>query len=333
MRALAATIGLLLASCAEGRSDVRAPEPAAELALPVEAPPPDPYGAFLSEDVPFADGFDAPFAGSGWERCGDGCATRARPAAIAAIADALVEPSTEGALRLRHRWLENDRVRELVSVWEGLEADLPAGARVRRGELLGRSSALRVRLEPAEPSVEGFLAARPTLFAPPDEPALALVSHDLLQMRIYRDGVETGRHAISLGQEAGAKERRGDNRTPKGTYFVTQRSRGPFGGDYADYYGGIWLRLNYPNAWDAARGVDQGLITVAQQRSISRAWRARATTARDTRLGSGIGLHAWIEEWADEGPRYLSWGCLVVHVADRDRIYDALPEGSMVVLF
>ncbi len=324
-------LALLFAACSVAGStslDLDAPE---ELAM-IEELGPDPFAAYLAQDLPVADGFSEPVTGS-WERCGDGCWERAKPRAVTAIAAGVVEASADGALRLRHRWYEDQVPREVVSVWRGLDASLPAGARVERGASLGLATRLELSLDPPEPSTELFLAARPSLHIPQREQTLALVSHDRRQMRIYQGGVEAGRYNVSFGQQAGDKERRGDNRTPKGMYFVTQRSRGPFAGDYASYYGGIWLRLNYPNAWDAARGVDQGLITVAEQVSISRAWRARQTTLQGTRLGSGIGMHAWAYEWDDAGLRYLSWGCLVVHVADAEAIYAALPEGSMVILF
>lgn len=333
-----ALLAVALLSCAEGRSatDVEASTLVDISALELDAPdpiPPDPFAPYLDDAIPVADGFGAPVLGKGWERCGDGCYARSRPANVLAIADGVVEPAADGTLRLRHRWMENQVLRELVSTWEGVSASLPVGARVRRGEVVGQSARVQLALDPPEDGVDTFLASRPTLPVPGREPVLALVSHDALELRVYHHSVEQGRYAISLGQQAGAKERRGDNRTPKGVYFVTQRSRGPFDGDYAAYYGGIWLRLNYPNAWDAARGVDQGLITAAEQLSISRAWRARATTLQKTRLGSGIGIHAWADEWLNEGPRHLSWGCLVVHPSDAELIYASLPAGSMVILF
>jgi hypothetical protein len=294
----------LLSSCA-----------APEIAEPIPAPAPvpvavDPFAQWLDDTLPVADGFSPP-PGS--------------------IADGVVETSGE-ILRIRHRWYENHEPREVVARWEGLTGVPGAGARVRRGERLGTGDGI-LGLEGTEEAPEAFVAARRVLFVPQREPVLALVSHEALEMRTYASSEETGRFAVSLGQASGAKERRGDNRTPKGMYFVTQRSRGPFGGDYAAWYGGIWLRLNYPNAWDAARGVDDGLITPAQQRSITRAWRARGWTANGTALGGGIGIHAWASEWPDDGPRALSWGCLVVHPSDADRVYAALPDGAMVVLF
>jgi lipoprotein-anchoring transpeptidase ErfK/SrfK len=48
-------------------------------------------------------------------------------------------------------------------------------------------------------------------------------------------------------------------------------------------------------------------------------------------LGGGIGFHGWAGEW--EGPRArLSWGCVVLHMRDVARVFDAIPVGAMVVL-
>ena len=38
-------------------------------------------------------------------------------------------------------------------------------------------------------------------------------------------------------------------------------------------------------------------------------------------------------EWPDEGPRHLSWGCVVLHLSDISNFYDRLPTGAMVVIF
>jgi Uncharacterized protein conserved in bacteria len=152
-------------------------------------------------------------------------------------------------------------------------------------------------------------------------------------MRIYEGGEEVLRTTVGFGQAEGDKQRRGDRMTPKGMYFVVVKSEGPFTGPFGAYYGGTWIKVNYPNAWDAARGVDDGLITAAQQRAITRAYFDRALTLQGTKLGSGIGLHGWAEEWSDDGPHGLSWGCVVMHLADNRDVYAKVPEGSMVVMF
>lgn len=312
-------------------------------ALPAEAPlveaapqapeeaPPDLFAAFLDHGV-VADGFGTPVAG-GWARCGDGCWRRDRAGEVLAVASGTVVSNDGGTLRIHHAWYEDEDPREVVAVYEGVEGGPSAGTVLARGQKIGLSAAFSLRLEGVDEAIDTFLAARPSLPVPQDEPRLGLISHEARQMRIYDHGSPIASFEVGFGQEEGTKERRGDNRSPKGVYYVTDHTRGPFSGDYAEFYGGLWLRLNYPNAWDAARGVDQGLITPEQQLAISRAWRARQPTQRDTRLGGGIGIHAWIAPWNLDGPRRLSWGCVVVQPDDADAVYAALPVGTMVILF
>ena len=152
-------------------------------------------------------------------------------------------------------------------------------------------------------------------------------------MRQYKTGRLQGEYDVSFGQGKGAKLKEGDNRTPVGMYFVIQKHRGEFDGPYAAYYGGHWIKINYPNEFDAVRGRAGGEISASQQASITTAWRSRAPTLQSTKLGGGIGFHGWIEEWPNEGPRHLSWGCVVMHLSDISKFYEQIPEGTMVVIF
>jgi hypothetical protein len=43
-------------------------------------------------------------------------------------------------------------------------------------------------------------------------------------------------------------------------------------------------------------------------------------------------FHGWIKEWDNNGPRHLSWGCVVMHIYDIEKLYDQTPEGTMVVI-
>lgn len=305
----------------------------APVAAAIVAPPaPDPFAAFLAAPHPVADGFAAPF-GRGWTACGDGCGTSSGRTPLLAWADGRVVEVGPAGVVLGFLYYENHERRELTLHVEGLVPDVAAGATLRKGQPIGIGARVQLRVDGTDEAPEAFAAARPSLAVPQAEPVLALVHHDTHEMRVYREDVEVGRFAVSFGQAEGAKERRGDNRTPKGVYYVVQRSTGPFGGDYGAYYGGIWIRINYPNAWDAARGVDEGLLTVDEQVAITRAWRARGWTNKNTALGGGIGVHGWASEWSDDGSRNLSWGCIVVHLSDATRVYELLTERAMVVLF
>lgn len=178
-----------------------------------------------------------------------------------------------------------------------------------------------------------FINAHRHVPIPEREANLLVVDQQNYKMRHYRSGQLQREYDVSFGQGKGAKEVEGDNRTPVGMYFVIQKHRGQFDGPYAAYYGGHWIKINYPNEFDASRGRADGHINASQQASITTAWRKRALTPQNTRLGGGIGFHGWIKEWSNEGPRHLSWGCVVMHLNDISKLFDQIPEGTMVVIF
>jgi murein DD-endopeptidase MepM/ murein hydrolase activator NlpD len=188
-----------------------------------------------------------------------------------------------------------------------------------------------VREHYAEPS--SFIAAHRRLFVPQQEATLLLVDQASYKLRLYQRGQLRGEHDISLGQGVGQKRVQGDNKTPKGMYFVIYKHRGKFDGAYGAYYGGHWIKVNYPNKYDAARGRVSGLVTAQQERAIAAAWEQRRATLENTRLGGGIGFHGWAKEWANDGPRHLSWGCVVMHIFDISKLFDQIPSGAMVVIF
>lgn len=187
-----------------------------------------------------------------------------------------------------------------------------------------------IREHYAEPS--SFIAAHRRLFVPQQEATLALVDQESYRMRLYQSGTLKGEYDISLGQGQGQKRVQGDNKTPKGMYFVLGKHRGKFAGDYGAYYGGHWIKVNYPNKYDAARGRAEGLISVQQETAIAATWAKRSATLENTRLGGGIGFHGWAQEWNNSGPRHLSWGCVVMHLDDISKVFDQIPEGAMVVI-
>lgn len=89
-------------------------------------------------------------------------------------------------------------------------------------------------------------------------------------------------------------------------YFVIGKHRGKFDGAYGAYYGGHWIKVNYPNRYDAARGKAEGLLSDEQVRAITANGETRKATNEATRLGGGVGFHGWAAEWPNDGPRHLS---------------------------
>lgn len=245
-------------------------------------------------------------------------------------------------LTLEHFYYENHELLRVRSQYVGLEGvSLRPGQAVQRGQSLGQVGAkgrLSVTLHTgkrlSDVEARDFTQTRAHLLLPTSESVLLLVSQANHEMRLYEQGREVSRVEVGFGQAEGRKQRRGDNRTPLGMYFVVQKHRGNFSGPYSEFYGGHWIRLNYPNRWDADRGLEEGLITSETRDRIARDWADRKPTDASTRLGSGIGFHGWAGQWTlDETEGRLSWGCVVMHNPDISRLFDRVPEGAMVVLF
>lgn len=201
----------------------------------------------------------------------------------------------------------------------------PCYRAVQTGEF---GSLKQIYVDPGE-----FIRTHRKLFVPQREGVLLLINHINYKMRLYENAALTGEYDVSFGQGKEQKRLQGDNNTPRGMYFVTQKRRGKFDGPYGGYYGGHWIKLNYPNKYDAEWGVEREVILPAQLQSIASSWEGRKQTLESTPLGGGIGFHGWIKEWDNRGPRHLSWGCVVLHIYDITRLYDRIPEGAMVVIF
>ena len=299
-----------------------------------DAPSMDAFEAYLRPPTPAADGFE-PLPDTSRLLAG----TEVRALAHGRVVSADAKART---LTLEHFYYENHELLRVRSEYSGLEELKPRpGDAVTRGQRLGRvgdgqplSVTLHANKRFTAAEARGFTQARARLPLPASEPVLLLVSHADFAMRLYARGREVARVEVGFGQAEGRKQVRGDNRTPMGMYHVVQKHRGTFTGAYAEYYGGHWIRLNYPNAFDADRGLAQGLITRPVRDEIARAWAERKNTLASTRLGSGIGFHGWVGPWTREatGGR-LSWGCIVLHTPDITTLYERIPEGAMVVLF
>jgi L,D-transpeptidase catalytic domain len=286
-------------------------------------PPPDRFEAWLAADWPPADGFGAPFTRSA--RCGPGCWRSDEGVALAAAAGIVREVGPTWVVT-EHLYYDDDR--HTVSLrWDGVEPSVWVGEVVTRGQPLGSGS--QVVVTGAD---DAFFADHARTVVPQREPRLVIVDRELHQARLYQDGAALRTVEIGLGQADGDKVQRGDNRTPRGAYRVVERSTGPFGGKWADFYGGYWAKLSYPGPWDADRGVQQGWITEAVAAEIDRAYWAGEVPPQNTRLGGGIGFHGWIAEWSDEGSRGMSFGCVVLHLSDVAEVYEHLALGTLVVI-
>jgi hypothetical protein len=279
---------------------------------------------YLTNPFPAAAGFDEPQAASS--------------ADARAVAAGRVSSVGGNELTIEHLYYENYEKKNVFTVYSDLsEITVAADEVVFRGQKLGtkKVGAFGFQLRgSAERDAKTFLRARRKLFLPPEEEVLVLVDQENYRLALYHRGVLQKKIEVGFGQAKGRKERQGDLKTPKGMYFVTHKQRGEFPGRYGGYYGGHWIKLNYPNTYDAERGVERGWIKPERAKSIAAAWEKRELTDQKTALGGGIGLHGWIEEWdPKKDGSHLSWGCVVLHLRDISAIFDAVPVGSMVVIW
>lgn len=249
-----------------------------------------------------------------------------------AVASGEVKVATDDRLEIAHCFLENHEVRSVRTVITGLkQLEVKVGDRVTRGQRLGKANA-KTKLEVDGLPAREFVRGRESLQVPMSEKVLVVVDVDGHHAERFERGVLTHAWEVGQGQVEGVKEERGDLKTPRGLYFVVDRTTGPFAGDYAAYFGKAWVKLNYPNAFDAARGLDGGIITTEQAADISSQWKRHALTLQKTKLGGGIGFHGWIEPWSGDAGFGLSWGCVVMHPEDIKGFYDVVPIGTPVVL-
>ena len=156
----------------------------------------------------------------------------------------------------------------------------------------------------------------------PDVSLLVDKSDHTLALLSAEDVVKT--YPIALGSDSlDDKRKRDDLLTPEGSFYICQRNLLPAGRRWDC----VWLRLSYPDAEDARRGLAEGLITPEQARAIERAIAAHETPLQDTDLGSGIGIHA-----GGVRPRNWTGGCIALQERHAYEIYRQTRLGTTVVI-
>lgn len=176
-----------------------------------------------------------------------------------------------------------------------------------------------------------FIRAHRTTPAPASFERLLIVVKSDWRIYLVERGAVTHTWRVGLGQSPdGPKLKQGDNKTPEGAYRILDRSRGPFTGAYAAYFGVGWLRISYPNPVDAERGFAAGRISASDRDRIVAAERAGTEPPKTTALGGGIGIHGWAGRWPEGDHQAITWGCLSVQNEDLDVLYDLVPSGTPI---
>jgi len=135
-----------------------------------------------------------------------------------------------------------------------------------------------------------------------------VVSKKRREMYLYRGGKKIDTFRVSLGKNPkGHKIKRGDRRTPVGSYTITRKRC------HSKYY--RMINISYPNKRDR---------DMAKKRGVS--------------PGSGITIHAqpfWNEDGkGDDYTLKHNWtnGCIAISNSSMDRLWYALKRGTSIVI-
>lgn len=314
----------------------------------------------LSPDL--ADGFDFPVGeadGKGWRGTNvvvdalnlesvESSTFKPHQSVHAMAAGHVIEVKS-GEVWLEHRFLDNGQPQCVWIGYAGIrECSLKPGDAVKRRQRIAlvapgeNEDTAKVTLTLRHllyadaatwpQSVSSFVLSHRQLLVPAKEERLIIaVKHDY-QLNVCEKGKVSSTFPIALGQDGRQRKMAdGDNRTPVGDYRITQKALGPFEGEFGAYLGAAWLRLNYPNAYDARSALRNGLITKSNHDAIVAAARRGTLSPTGTKLGDGIGIHGWINDWPD-GEHNLTWGCLRLRRADLLKLHDLVKKGTRVLI-
>ncbi|WP_395748116.1 L,D-transpeptidase family protein [Prosthecobacter sp.] len=265
------------------------------------------------------------------------------------LAAGTVTEVKDNELWLEYRYLENGQPQHLLVIYTGIhDATLKSGDVVKRRQRIAKIAPglndtpahltitlhhLRYAEAATWPmSVSQFIRTHRHLLIPAKEDRLIIAIKHTYQLHVCEKGKLSLTLPIALGQDGRQRKTTdGDNRTPVGEYRITQKSKGPFDGTYGAYLGAAWLRLNYPNAYDARTALSENRITQKQHVAITSAAHQGTMSPRGTPLGDGVGIHGWVADWPD-GPHHLTWGCLSLRKADLLQLHDLVRNGTRVLI-
>lgn len=164
----------------------------------------------------------------------------------------------------------------------------------------------------------GFLLLMATVQGLAAEASYSIViSKAARKLEVFNGVVRLNSYKIALGTSPeGAKQIEGDRKTPEGTYYVCSKN------NKSRFY--LSLGLSYPNADDAKRGLDAGLISEVQYRKILLANKRKQVPPWNTSLGGEIMIHGCgtASDW--------TWGCIALENADIETLYKFIEVGTPV---
>lgn len=202
------------------------------------------------------------------------------------------------------------------------------------------SSKIVVSILITEKAVPFFLES-PTQFVkdyakcmvPQDLDKLIFAHKSDYKMYYFEKGVLKKEYVIALSQNPiGHKQKQGDNKLPEGTYRISEKKLGPFGGEVGPWLGDAWMQFSYPNQYDAINGYKNGTITHSEKNAIVKADKNALPTNSYTELGGRVGIHGWNGDWIPNGTQNLTWGCISMFNRDIMELYDKVTIQTPIII-
>jgi len=178
-----------------------------------------------------------------------------------------------------------------------------------------------------------FIDSHRAISVPADDTLIAIAVKHEYRLYLIKKGKVFKTYPIALGQDPkGHKKIQGDNRTPEGEYYINQKSLGPFSGDWADFFGTAWIRISYPNSFDAESAYNKRLISSAEKAAIIREIMKKGMPPKNTAIGGGIGIHGWSGEWDPQEKNNLTWGCISINNDQLLDFYKLVPINTRILI-
>lgn len=150
------------------------------------------------------------------------------------------------------------------------------------------------------------------------------------KLRVVEAGRTVASFSIASGRGGrGDKQRRGDNRTPTGTYHIIDVN------DASRFH--LFMQLDYPNVKDAFLALRRGLIDRPVFDHIVSARQSGKLPPQNTILGGQIGIHGLGDDENDEKldlHRKLDWtqGCVALTNAQVRMLRSRVDVGIRVTI-
>ena len=190
--------------------------------------------------------------------------------------------------------------------------------------LVGLAAFLLTIAHPAASPIQG---AGEVLAAAPSRPTIVIYKAKR-RLHYFENDILKKRFSVVLGKRPrGAKQRRGDLKTPEGAYYVTSKNtRSRFH---------RFLGLSYPNIRDADRGLVSHILSRNQYDQIKKAIHGGRQPPWGTPMGGYVGIHGE-GKYRDFTKRHrINWtdGCISLSDSDVKVLFDLVSIGTPVLIF